>query len=540
MSPLHRPLSLLTALLALALWSDPSPAATSSPGVLDSRISAVTLFPDRAQVTRVARATLEGGEGRILLEGLPLTMDPASLRIRARGPEGLVLGAVDVQPLRGREAVREEERRLLELIAAREAARQAIDDRLSSLALQLLTVEALAREPGGDAGLQPERWQDWLTRLEATASPLHERRSEARRERATIDEELARLRRELEDLGRGERDSYRVSLHWRSPAEGEAEFVLDYQVGNAGWQSVYELRLDTAADRMGLLQQAEVRQDTGEDWDGVALTLSTARPALGGRLPELRTRYLDIVDPAVPVARRAVGPDMAEPAFAELADAAAPELATTGDDRFAAEWRLAGPRSVRAGAASQRHALQSLTLDTTIGARSVPARSPHAWLYATTAYTGESPLPAGRALLFQDGVFVGERAFAALVPGADLELSFGVDQRIEVIRRLVEDQRGTEGLVRRQQRHTRTWVIEVHNGHDRPIRLSVLDQLPVPRDERIQVALSRESTAPDERDVDGRRGVVAWHRDYAAGARSELRFGYVVTWPQDVGPIRGL
>ncbi len=544
-APSRLPASAIT-LLALALFSAhplvaPIAIALAEPAPLrlDSRISDVTLFEDRAQVTRAARAQLAGREGHVVLEGLPLAMDPASLRIRAQGPTGLVLGAVDVEPLRGREAVRDEERRLLAAIAAREEARQAIDDRLSSLALQLLTVEGLAREPGGEAGLPPERWEAWLERLERTASPLHERRSAARRERVDVDEEIARLRRELEDLGQGERDSYRVRIAWRSPADGEAEFAIDYQVGNAGWQSVYELRLDTASDRLTLLQQAEIRQDTGEDWDAVALTLSTARPALGGQLPELRPRYLDVGERPTPGVRRARGDTLPDAAFAEML-AAAPDLATAGDDRFAAEWQLSGPRSVRAGAASQRHALQHIDLDADVSARSVPARSRHAWLYAAASYTGESPLPTGRALLFQDGVFVGQRPFAATVPGTDLNLSFGVDQRIEVVRRLVEDERGTEGLVRRQNRHVRSWVIEVHNGHDRPIRLSILDQLPVARDERIRVELARDSTAPDERDVDGRPGIVAWHRDYAAGAGRPLRFGYVVTWPQDAEPIHGL
>ena len=547
MSAPSRLLVLPAALLVLTLFPLAVPfsavaSALAEPVTLrlDSRITEVTLFEDRAQVRRIARAELAAGEGSVILDGVSLAMDPASLRIRARGPEGLRLGAVDVEPLRGTEAVREEERRLLEAIDGREQERQGIDDRLSSLALQLLTLEGLAREPGGEARLPPERWQAWLERLEGTAAPLYERRSAARRERGALDEEIARLRRELEDLGRGERDSYRIRIAWRSPAGGEAEFAVDYQVANAGWQGVYELRLDTAAGRLELLQQAEIRQNTGEDWNGVDLTLSTARPAMGGRLPELRPRYLDVGEPPTPVVRRARGDTLPDAAFAEMAVAAAPEMATAGDDRFAAEWRLPGPRSLRSGAASQRHALQSLELDADISARSVPARSRHAWLYAATRYTGESPLPAGRALLFQDGIFVGERSLSTTVPGSDLELSFGIDQRIEVVRRLVRDERRTEGLVRRQNRHVRSWVIEVHNGHDRPIRLSVLDQLPVSRDERIRVELSRDSTAPDERDVDGRQGVVAWHREYAAGARSELRFGYVVTWPQDAEPIRGL
>jgi hypothetical protein len=83
-------------------------------------------------------------------------------------------------------------------------------------------------------------------------------------------------------------------------------------------------------------------------------------------------------------------------------------------------------------------------------------------------------------------------------------------------------------------------LITVHNRHTRPIAITVLDQLPVSRDQRIRVELDRGSTPPDQTDVQGRAGVIAWQREYAAGERQEIRFGYVVTWPPEAGPPSGL
>ena len=63
--------------------------------------------------------------------------------------------------------------------------------------------------------------------------------------------------------------------------------------------------------------------------------------------------------------------------------------------------------------------------------------------------------------------------------------------------------------------------------------------MPVSRDERIEVSLTDNATAPDERDVEDRRGVLAWHRELGAGERIELTLGYQLTFPEDLESIQG-
>jgi hypothetical protein len=61
--------------------------------------------------------------------------------------------------------------------------------------------------------------------------------------------------------------------------------------------------------------------------------------------------------------------------------------------------------------------------------------------------------------------------------------------------------------------------------------ITVLDQLPVAQDERIEVQLLRTSTSPDERDVDDRKGVLAWRGTYEPGEERTIKFAYAVTFP---------
>lgn len=76
-------LLLLTASLFL---TEPS-SAKSDPGVklVNSRITAVTVYSDRAQVTRTATETLPAGEYRLLFDNLPIVLEPGSIQVNGTG-----------------------------------------------------------------------------------------------------------------------------------------------------------------------------------------------------------------------------------------------------------------------------------------------------------------------------------------------------------------------------------------------------------------------------------------------------------------------
>ena len=88
------------------------------------------------------------------------------------------------------------------------------------------------------------------------------------------------------------------------------------------------------------------------------------------------------------------------------------------------------------------------------------------------------------------------------------------------------------GTFRRRNEVERLHRITITSGHDRAIPITVLDRMPVARDERIEVSLLDESERPDRQDVDDRPGIVSWDRELGAGETLELPFGYKASWPE--------
>ena len=62
--------------------------------------------------------------------------------------------------------------------------------------------------------------------------------------------------------------------------------------------------------------------------------------------------------------------------------------------------------------------------------------------------------------------------------------------------------------------------------------MTVFDQLPVSREKDMEVHLLGDSTAPSQRAVEDRPGVLAWQLDVEPGKSGQVRFGYEVSYPE--------
>src|SRR5207237_9456922 len=88
----------------------------------------------------------------------------------------------------------------------------------------------------------------------------------------------------------------RINLEAKAP--GAVHLRLSYQLPDATWRPIYDARLDSEAGKVGLTEIGEVQQRTGEDWSGVKLTLSTARPSVGAQLPDPSSWFVSLAQPA--------------------------------------------------------------------------------------------------------------------------------------------------------------------------------------------------------------------------------------------------
>jgi len=516
---------------------------------------AVTVFRDGARVQRSGTVSVEPGLRTMVIGGLPAGVDPASVRVAARGA-GLALLNVEVHRRHRADPLREQTARLRSEVERWRDAVQALNDedaaeqaRLDFLAsLSGAAADALARAVGfGRAG------HDELTAMAGhlsadTADVLGRRRDIAARQRAA--------RRELEaaeqSLAEAEQRAGRavalceVATTLEAGTATRAEVDLSYHVPGASWRPLYDLTL--TGERLAVSYLAEVNQQTGEDWPEVELVLSTTRRGRHQVLPELDPWYIGRAAEPVPHPRARKGVAVgfarqgglhapmaaaatmgADAGLAELPEAA-PLVAEPGESGAGLAYRVQRPMSVPADGGPHKTMVARFELDAALDHLVVPALAAEAYLRATVTNTSSLLLLPGPARVFHGTGFVGQTSLETVAAGEEFELQLGVDDQIRVERQLRRRSTGKAVIG-----GTRTvdvgYEITVENHRADKTRVSVHDHIPTSTDGDIKVRLREASPNPaGQSDL----GELTWDLALGGGQSATIRYRFTVEHPAQV------
>ncbi len=204
--------------------------------------------------------------------------------------------------------------------------------------------------------------------------------------------------------------------------------------------------------------------------------------------------------------------------------------AQTEVQAFQALYGIAGRTTVPDTGETKRVQIDEMALDPALMVRAVPKREEKAYLYAKIMTAKGAPLLPGQVALFRDSVFVGNGWLPLLAPEEEHELGFGVDDSIRVRHALAEEKRSETGIISTSKTDSRSYRISVKNLHERPIQVTVIDQIPVSQNADITVELTGKS-APSRRDVDNKRGILAWDFKLEPAEERIVEFGYRAAWP---------
>ncbi|GAA1585488.1 DUF4139 domain-containing protein [Kribbella hippodromi] len=511
--------------------------------MVDAPIVAVVVYPGRARVTRRGRITVPSGDQTVYVEPLPLSLEADSLRVSGRGP-ATVLGvdlATQHHPEAPDDVVAALERERIDaaeqvnVLVDADEVQQQLDTFLGQLARR--AGSSFARTlAAGDGGAELGEFTESLA---ARLAAVRTKRRELAAERRAAEKRLAAVDRRLESLAKQrtpDRRAAAVAVTLESEAEVEVE--LSYVVPSAGWTSSYDIRL--VGDQLTLSWYGLIQQRTGEDWPECDLTLSTARPTVGAKVPELEPWFLDRLRPVppMPAAPGAVaygGRGSLTGQVTPQADlAAAPAFdqveAVVEQGVTAASYTPPRPVAVPADGASHRATIAAIDLDAELDYVTAPVRSTAVHLRATVVNSSAHTLPAGRTAVFHEADYVGSAALPLWAPGEEVELALGLDDRIRVERKLARRtaSKATLGSTRRREVEYETTI---ENHTPRTARITVLDQLPVSRDHEITV--KPVSTTPDPAETT-ELGVLTWKLDLAAGAETTIKLGFRVDTAKSV------
>lgn len=529
-------------MLAVSLPAGGAALAADIP--VETKIEAVTVFPSGAEVTRTLKVNLEAGEHTLLVNGVTGGALLSSIRVEAPAGGRLEIGSVDARHVKLAStdpAVAQTARKRIEdQIQALHDALEVQDAAIKAALGQEAFLGNLAKLPQtqntGGAAVPPAQWRELLGVIGTGRIEAQKAIQDAKLKQRDINRSLRDLHKELDDAANSGEKRTQIRIFVSAAAPLEASLALRYGVRTASWKPFYDARLTTAgqdaAPKLQIVRRASVQQKTGEDWEGVALSLSATRFGARTAAPELHMLSVEHYNV------RASADSSNAPQFRKgMRWQVKRKPARANVTAFQAVHNIPGRVTIKATNEAKRLHIAADTVEPQLLVRAVPRLDSTAYLYARLiAPKNATPILAGRVSLFRDGVFAGMGKFPQLSPGEEYELGFGADDRVKVKRVVVERKSGETGTFTTSFLDERRYAIAVKNLHSRPVQLQVIDRAPVAMQRDIKVDFTVDKgPQPAETDVNGRLGTYMWQMQAAPDEQKQIVFSYRVTAPSGKG-----
>ncbi|MBI4664056.1 MAG: mucoidy inhibitor MuiA family protein [Verrucomicrobia bacterium] len=531
---------------------------------LASRITQVTVYADRAQVTRVASVNAPAEATGYLFAKLPGWIDEGSVRVSLTPPEaGQVL---DVQVRRTYLAraddsdIRKAEtaaRDIGDEIAALDDEKGILDAQAKQLdSIRMFSLEKLPKDVA-TREIKPEEYGASVKFIASSLREIAQAKRDLEKKRRELQPELNARQRQLNELRqRAQLEQRNVVVTLKGTAK-PAALSLTYLLPGATWEPVHELRATPDGRTVSLTSFAVVMQTTGEDWTDAALSLSTQKSTetmkipeleallVGGRkLPRLLAAGGDTFAEATRnwAAQNTIWFDVNNRDFTSQQAYRANQAAQLGNIKrveqvfeilqergTTAHFPALSPQIVRSDGRPVRVPIGTAELAAQHRIFAAPEMSLNAARIVDLTNATRQPLLPGRVSLFLGGAFLGltEAEFAA--PGEGFALYLGVADQVKLSRTL-DKKRSSLARGGSKTRMQVSFVVNVENLSDQGVALQLTDRIPVSESDEVRVSGARiqPEGKPDA------KGLLHWDLNLAGKQAREFRIEYTLEYPTEL------
>lgn len=516
-----------------------------------SKIKKVTVYTSGAQVHRKASYSVDKGITTIVMEGVSPNIDPNSLQVKASGNIILLDSKYSVFYPAPDPVVNPDKAipvKILREISALEDSLFDMEYSISEVQYKVDILNAEKRIIENNGTIKGEgKVNDSIPLLGDALAFYHEKMMDINKQLLVHSRKMTLLRKDQKRMNKRLKDlkNYNQNNNFTKPKPKEpvhqvkitvsakeaasGRLQVSYLVNNAGWTPMYDLRSSAAQSRIDLTYKAHVWQNTGVDWKGVKLNLSTNNPYANKTKPSLNPWYLDYYtvqqqiynnynnnyDPGV--ANTATGAydlntavkeeenfkKMSKDDFdAQTANNFTKIISTL----LSVEYEIDLPYNVKSNNEKNMVLVNTKTLDTEYMYYAVPKLDLAVFMVARITNLGDLNLVPGKANLFHEGSYLGNTYINPGTMDDTLDLSLGKDPNIVVKRTLMKND-SKEKVVGEKIEKTLAYKIEIRNHKNKSVKLIVQDQIPVSRNKEIDISVDDISKGK----LNEVTGIVDWY-----------------------------
>lgn len=528
-------------MLSLASFMFAQIFAINDPKTMKTTIKDITVFLSGAQISRTGTAQLPAGNSFVIIRDLPQDLNPKSVQVNGKGDFTIMSVVHQINYLKEQEKTKE--------IIALEDSLESIKDKINyengmlyvynNEEGMILTNKSLA---GQNTGVS-------IAALKEASDFYRNRLADIKSKQLAINKKVLKYNERMNVIlnqlaalnAKKNIPTSEVVVMVNSEQPVNAGFTVSYIVNTAGWSPSYDLRAKDINNPIEIAYKANVYQTTGEDWEKVKLTLSTANPSVSGTKPNMNPWYLGFYEPYTYSyslnKEKSKGEAMkseAAPASMELNEVSVMDAKTSSsyttvtESTTNIEFEISQPYDIPANGNSYTVEMTKTTLPATYEYYAAPKIDKDAFLLAkVTGWESLNMLP-GNIFLYFEGTYIGQSYFDARNLNDTLDLSLGRDKNIVIKREKMKDY-ASRKLVGTNQKDTRGFEISVRNKKSQPITIVIEDQLPISTNKEIEIERIDISNAK----VKEESALLSWKLDLKPAETKKFKLVYAVKYPKD-------
>ncbi|MCB0476944.1 MAG: DUF4139 domain-containing protein [Crocinitomicaceae bacterium] len=541
---------------------------------IPSKIDKVKVFLTGAQIERSANVQLKMGRNRVIIKGVSAKLDEKSIQVRFAESIKLmsVSTEIDYDIFEGKEGKIGQLNDSLKFI---ESKIQGLSDTRSAIYAEKEILTKNQKLNGDNANVSVEQLEKAADFYRKRMEKINKELTDIKNETNALNDKMWMLKQKLDDLNFQESTrSNQIIMILDTKQSLKANLAIEYFVSGCGWEPNYDLHASDLSGKIKMFYKAKVFNDTGNDWDGVEMILSTGNPNLSATFPELSPWYLSYLnyvedksklnaqkrgDVNYYIPDNTVNWDMVvednEKKVVQLQSElsnyngyfndvplnfeqrqqyfkkpAKPNVAyrTVEVSHLSSEFEIEEKYSIPSDKKPYLVEIKEHDLSGTFDYVAIPKMERDAFLLAQIPGWEQLDIVPGPTKVYFDGTYVGESYIDTRNVEDTLGLSFGRDSKIITNRKLLSEF-SNKKIVGNNRKDSYTYELTIKNTRNVEVEMEVHDQIPVSQDSDISVTADELSSGILE-DV---TGIVSWKIKLAPNESKKFRISFTLKYPKD-------
>lgn len=502
---------------------------------LTPKIKSLKVFSSGAQITRSAKVKLNSGIDTLKIKGISAFVNQQTIQAKVNGAK-----IIDIKFTTSYSNQIKDEPKLAQIksqIKSVEKELLDLEDALAYLKIEkdlILSNKRISNEETIDI----EDVKDFVAYYKSKVPGLIQKITDTEQQINKFKEVKSKLNKQVKDLQKvNTEQTGEIDIVYASKQNQQVQLELRYHVLRCGWSPLYNMRASNIGEPIAFEYNAMIYQNTGVNWNNCDLTVATGNPVLSGEKPEIYAWRLNN-ESYVSYKSKARGRAKSEAPMAGYADlefemdnmamVANVSRPMQQENLTFTSFTIPGKFTLNTGEGEKNVNILKKELPATYQYYAVPKKSSGVYLLAQVTEWEKMPLIPGRSHIYFDETYVGKSYLNPKTMKDTLDVSLGQDQSI-FVERVKQEGKCINKTNLLGVSKTRGYEITVKNNRNKLVKIEIVDQIPIAKDNKIKV----EHKLDGNWELKEETGILEWNIEVPAGEKKSASFEFEVKHPKN-------